>query len=164
MVVAGSDGWYFFNATGDFPTTWTRPLQPETTGTHSLDLQQNRSEWLRSLGIRYLYLPIPKEAVDEEHLALILEEQGIRQLLATSTNLRAGGRFTDFIDTKELLVRKNEAQLYFRTDSHWNSCDGSAYRAIVSRLQQWFPTSGRCGRRTGRNGAGFFRRPGCGSG
>lgn len=143
MVVAGSDGWYFFNADGAISDYLGRVRYNRKQLERIAWTLQNRSEWLRSLGIRYLYLPVPnKEAVYEEHLPLILRKnKGYDSYSQIVDHLRAGGRFTDFIDTKELLVsKKNEAQLYFRTDSHWNY-DGSGlvYRAIVSRLQQWFP-------------------------
>ncbi len=112
------------------------------------------------LGIRYLYLPIPnKEAVYEEHLALILRKnKGYDSYSQIVDHLRAGGRFTDFIDTKELLVRKNEAQLYFRTDSHWNYATARPWSTGRSSrgCSNGFPTSGRCGRRTGRNGSRVF--------
>jgi len=78
----------------------------------------------------------------EEYLPLrVRQERGVTIYDQFMDHMQKYSDFTDFLDLKAILMKaKEERQIYFRTDSHWN-LDGSlvADRAIIEHLQQWFP-------------------------
>lgn len=142
MVVAGTDDWYFFNAEGAISDYLGRVEYNKKQLERIKYTLHNRSEWLQSLNIRYLYLPIPnKEAVYDEYMPLILRKnKGYDSYSQVVDYLNKNSNFSDFVDTKKVLLdSKKEGLLYLRTDSHWNY-DGAyfVYRSIISRMQQWF--------------------------
>jgi hypothetical protein len=143
QVIVGAEGWYFFNADGAISDYLGRIKYSKTQLEQVKYVLENRSEWLHSLGIRYLYLPVPnKESVYDEYLPLILRKnKGYDSYSQILDYLSANNTAADFINTKQVLLNgKTDLQLYFRTDSHWNH-DGAylIYRSIIAKMQQWFP-------------------------
>ncbi len=161
MVVAGSDGWYFFRADGAISIALGASLQPETTGTHSLD----PAEQERMAPFLEYPLPVPAHPEQGGRIRGALypdspEEQGIRQLLAKSSTICASGRFTDFIDTKELLVRKKTSSSTFaRTVTGITTARPWSTGRSSCSCSNGFPNiQAAAGEGQGRNGSRVFRR------
>lgn len=143
MVTIGSDNWYFFNgdtALHDYLgfIKFTDYQLEKTTR-----LLQDRTAWLTSLGIQYLFLPIPnKEAIYGEHLPYKLQaNRGLSKYEQIVDYISENSTFKNFIDVQKLMLdHKHENLLYLKTDSHWNN-DGAylTYQEIISRLQDNFP-------------------------
>lgn len=142
-VIIGSDNWYFY---GGDRATYDYLGKIKHTDEQLLktsQLLEDRKAWLDSLGIEYLFLPIPnKEPIYEEHLPYkIRVNRGKSKYEQIIGYTREHSTFRNFIDVQQLFLdHKSEQQLYLKTDSHWNH-DGAylVYREIIKRLQQKFP-------------------------
>lgn len=143
MVTIGSDNWYFFNGDAAIHDYLGKIKFTDEQLAKTSRLLEDRQEWLDSLEIKYLFLPIPnKEPIYEEHLPYALQlnrgRSKYEQILGF-TNQHSS--FKNYIDVQQLLLEhKSENQLYLKTDSHWNH-DGTyiVYREIIQRMQEWFP-------------------------
>lgn len=142
-ATVGEDEWLFFNADGellDFMGLMQKDFATLEGYRHVLE---DRRDWLAQFGVRYLFLPVPnKMMMYEEYLPLrVRQEKGVTVYDQVVEHMLKYSDFSDFLDLKAILLKaKEERQIYFRTDSHWN-LDGSlvADRAIIQHLQQWFP-------------------------
>ncbi|MCX5871542.1 MAG: hypothetical protein NTY00_13150 [Deltaproteobacteria bacterium] len=142
-ATVGEKDWLFFNADGELLDFMGLMQKDFTTLEGYRNVLESRRDWLAKLGIRYLFLPVPnKMMIYEEYLPLrVRQEKGVTVYDQLMDHMQKHSDFTDFIDLKAILLKaKEERQMYFRTDSHWN-LDGSlvADRAIIQHLQQWFP-------------------------
>ncbi len=143
FVIAGEGSWYFLNMDGSL-FDYLGHIHFEEITLHKMkNLLMDRKEWLNSIGGEYLFLPIPnKEMVYEEFLPDILQQnRGKSKYDQIISFLGKSNDFPNYIDVKKLMLEhKNEQQMYFKTDSHWNSIGAFVlYCEIIRRLQQWFP-------------------------
>lgn len=145
-VIIGSGNWYFYDGDmaiydylGELKHTDKQLLKTS-------QLLEDRKVWLDSLGIEYLFLPIPnKEPIYEEYLPYkIRENRGKSKYEQIIGYTKEHSTFTNFIDVQQLFLdyklEQQQQQLYLKTDSHWNY-DGAylVYREIIKRLQPKFP-------------------------
>lgn len=143
MVTIGSDNWYFFNGDAAIHDYLGKIKYTDEQLAKTSHLLEDRQKWLDSLGIKYLFLPIPnKEPIYEEHLPYTLQNNRGRSKYEQIINFtKQHSTFKNYIDVQQLLLdHKSENQLYLKTDSHWNH-DGAyiVYREIIRRIQEWFP-------------------------
>jgi hypothetical protein len=143
MVTIGSDNWYFFNGNGAILDYLGLRRITEKKLQKINYLLQDRAYWLKTMGIQYIYLPIPnKEAVYGDHLpAGIRKNKGVTVYDQLMAHLEHQGMFSDYIDTQKIMLQhKDHSDLFLRTDSHWNH-DGTylIYQEVMKRLQKKFP-------------------------
>ena len=143
MVTIGSDNWYFFNGDAAMLDYLGKIKYTDEQLAKTSRLLEDREEWLASLGIKYLFLPIPnKEPIYEEHLPYALQaNRGKSKYEQIVGFAKQHSSFKNYIDVQQLLLdHKSENQLYLKTDSHWNH-DGAyiVYQEIIQRMQKWFP-------------------------
>jgi len=146
-VIIGDDGWRFFDIDGslhDYAGRYKPTVQNLEDWAKALRV---KTEWLRSLGVQYVLVPIPgKMSMYPQHLPDRL------QPLAGATRLEefrrwidsgkhGAGEFSNVVDAKRALQHRiGDDQLYFRTDTHWN--DLGAYLVYVetmNTIRQWLP-------------------------
>jgi len=142
-ATVGEKDWLFFNADGELLDFMGLMQKDFVTLEGYRHVLEDRRDWLAKFGVRYLFLPVPnKMMMYEEYLPLrVRQERGVTIYDQFMDHMQKYSDFTDFLDLKAILMKaKEERQIYFRTDSHWN-LDGSlvADRAIIEHLQQWFP-------------------------
>ena len=142
-IVVGKHGWRFMSIDGSL-RDYVGDYTPDgaTLEKWQLGLEIKR-DWLESLGIRYLLVPLLSKAMVYPEF-----------LPNRFANLRAVTRLDGFmhsikdsplqqvvLDTPTLFAaRKSGRPLYFKQDTHWND-DGAflVYQATVDKLSQWFP-------------------------
>jgi alginate O-acetyltransferase complex protein AlgJ len=142
-VTVGSDNWYFFNAGGGLPDYFGATQFSDRTLARFAQALKDRETWLASLGIHYLFLPVPnKSSVYSEYLPRRVARSGGRTKYEQITSyLREESDFVNWLDTYDILAgKKVETHVYLRTDSHWNH-DGVywVYRELIHRLTEWLP-------------------------
>ncbi len=142
-VIVGNNNWLFYNSDGSLS---------DYVGINRINLKhleqfrytlEDRKEWLAERGIKYLFLPVPnKMMVYEEFLpARIKRNSGVTLYDKFINHMQSRSTFTDIVDSKKILLNgKRDKQVFFSTDTHWNS-NGSflVYQKVLSRLQKWFP-------------------------
>jgi alginate O-acetyltransferase complex protein AlgJ len=103
--------------------------------TRSLD---HLHDWLASQGIRFVFVIAPdKSEIYPEHLPDGVPAAPFTALDQLAAALSAQKKF-DFIDLRLLLkAAKSQGQLYYKTDSHWNSL--GAHLALERVLQGRLP-------------------------
>ena len=143
MVTIGSNNWYFFNGDAAIYDYLGKIRYTDSQLEKTSSLLVDREKWLNSLGIKYLFLPIPnKEPIYEEHLPYQLQaNRGKSKYEQIVTYANEHSSFKNLIDVQQLFLNhKEKGQLYLKTDSHWNH-DGTylVYREIINRMQEWFP-------------------------
>ncbi len=143
LVILGTSDWYFFTADAAIKDyLGNRQLGPRKLESIYY-LLQDRKYWLNSIGSEYIFLPIPnKEMIYDEYLpAQIRKHRGLSIYQRILSYLREKNTFQDYIDVEQVMLsRKDEMQLFLRTDSHWNH-DGSflTYQQIIDKVKQWYP-------------------------
>jgi hypothetical protein len=138
-VFVGREGWYYFTYDnnlripfGDFPLS-------EETLQNIADSQESIRSELEQMGIQYILVITPSKAsiypenISSQHLAV--RETPIDTLTAylqTHTNVTV-------VNTKPALleVKANGEQVYFKTDTHWNTIGSSTgFQSIASSIEQ----------------------------
>ena len=142
-VVIGSDNWYFYDGDRAIYDYLGKIKHTDRQLLKTSRLLEERKTWLDSLGIEYLFLPIPnKEPIYEEHLPYKIRiNRGKSKYEQIIEYTKEHSTFRNFIDVQQLMLNhKTEQPLYLKTDSHWNY-NGAylVYREIIKRLQQKFP-------------------------
>lgn len=141
MVTIGIEDWLFFNGdNGIYDYLGRFRYTPDQLQRASL-LLEDRKNYLAAHGIRYLFLPVPnKEEVYQEFLPSALRKQsGESKYSQIVGAIDSYSKFTDYLDTRELLLANKDNQLYLRTDSHWNHHGAFlTHSAIITKVQEWF--------------------------
>jgi alginate O-acetyltransferase complex protein AlgJ len=140
-VIFGRNGWLFY---GDVDIPYYRavtPLSPAQLAAWLKRLEE-RQEWLADRGIPYLIVFTPlKGTIYPEYLPVVYNRIGTASRLdQLMRHLKAHSKLT-IIDLREaLLDEKSRHQVYYRTDTHWNT-RGSyvGYTQIMRVLCGWFP-------------------------
>ena len=143
MVTIGSNNWYFFNGDAAIDDYLGRIRFNNFQLEKMSRLLGDRDFWLNSLGTKYIFLPIPnKEPVYEEYLPVKLREnRGKSKYEQIVEYISQNSSFKGYIDVQKIMYEhKQDAQLYLRTDSHWNH-DGAyiVYREMIDKVREWFP-------------------------
>ncbi len=146
-VVLGKQGWLYYDGELDenFIDICYRSVKPFTVS--ELETWQTalteRQRWLAKHGISYLVVFVPnKETIYPEFLP-----DGVKKVRETTRldqlvdYLRCNSTL-DVLDLREaLLIGKKRAQIYFRTDTHWNNLGAYiAYEQIINCLARRFPS------------------------
>ena len=142
-VIAGLDGWFFFNDHGSYQDYLPSYLLDELHLERYVQILIDRSDWLESMGSHYLVLPIPNKVdVYTEYLpARIGQYKKTGQYDQLVRKLKKNGQFELFVDVKaSLMEAKQSHQVYFKSDTHWNEIGVAAvYAQMAKRLAKWFP-------------------------
>ena len=136
VVLLGKDGWLFWR--NDIEQHSGLRLLGQWEIENWLRNLGRLRDWLASLGIRFVFVVAPdKSEIYPEHLPDGVPAAPFTALDQLTAALEAQRRF-DFIDLRPLLkTAKAEDQIYYKTDSHWNS--RGAYLALAMVLQGRLP-------------------------
>lgn len=155
-TVQGKDGWFFLNRVWDGdPISDYRniSLYSEVDLLRATLLFAARNDWLKKQGIGYLLFFAPnKHTIYSEYMPDYIVKQGnissMDQLYDALSRLTSV-QFVDLRDTlfagKEMAhlywkERKEEAALYYKTDSHWNGAGADlAQYEIAKHIEKMFP-------------------------
>ena len=141
-VTVGRNNWYFFNV-GALRDYFGLTQYKEQRLAKFGQVLEDRKTWLNSMGIHYLFLPVPnKSSIYGEYLpSRITKNAGRTKYEQITSYLKNRSHFDSWLNSSTILTKKkNDLQVYFRTDSHWNH-DGVyfVYRGIIDRLAGWLP-------------------------
>ncbi|MGY2048097.1 alginate O-acetyltransferase AlgX-related protein [Methylobacterium sp. JK268] len=138
MVHEGRDGWLFLvGGNNDVLAQYRRSWRTWLHDWRWRRVVVGRADRCRRLGIRYLHLVVPEKLTVYDTLT-----DGLAVDLAAAPALRLGrwlrgsgaaGAHVDLV--APLRARRDEAELYFRTDTHWTHAGCFvAYEALCRRL------------------------------
>lgn len=143
-VIVGKNDWLFFNTNGSFKDYFSGVFIDELHLERYAQILSDRRDWLAAKGIHYLVMPIPNKAqVYPEFLPdRISQYNEFSQYDRVIETLSKNDRFKELVDAKAILLQaKKSAQIYFKTDTHWNENGVAAiYAELVKKLSQWFKT------------------------
>jgi len=141
-VVEGNDGWLYLssgNILNDLKGKIQFSEKEKKVFWHHLIEQE---KWLKELGIAYIFLVAPNKQTIypeylPEHYQSSLKPSRLDRLLAKKPD--HGGE--NLLDVRSRLQReKDQTQLYFKSDTHWNAHGAFlAYQAVMERSQFVFP-------------------------
>ena len=146
-IVRGEDGWIYTAINSSRAVH--RGANPMTA--HELQLWCNgldqRTRWLKSLGVRYLYVVAPnKETIYPEHLpeswAPLSEDASTRLDQFASAIAQRDVEFLDLRPTLRAAKARDRRgdEVITRLGTHWNGHGSlAAYRAMLERVHEWFP-------------------------
>jgi alginate O-acetyltransferase complex protein AlgJ len=141
-VMFGESNWLFFTVEKNIEDfLGLDPFTEDELQKWKSNLESKRN-WLARQGVRYLFVIGPnKQTVYPEFLPDYLAHNRGRSRLDQFLAYMAEHSDIDILDLRDALLQaKKQHQVYYRTDTHWNSRGGyAAYRAIMERLAQLFP-------------------------
>ena len=141
-VILGKQDWLYYN--GDYSFDDFRGLTPYNTQQLELwkNTLENRQLWLAGQGIKYLFVVAPnKQSIYPEYvpdyLYKINKRTRFEQLLEYLNN-HSSIKLMDL--RKPLQEAKNNALIYYKTDTHWTDKGAFiAYANIMNQLSVRFP-------------------------
>ena len=146
-VMIGTNGWLFYNseAAGDSHSIDDYEGNVSFTEQDLKNIESNLEHiqsGLAKKGITFIVLVAPnKSSIYDEYLpANVRSKKGISRYDQLYERLKSNKQITS-IDVKQLLLQhKNDGQLYYKTDTHWNSYGGFlAYQGIMREVQNIYP-------------------------
>ena len=157
-IVQGEQGWMFLDvASSVYDHVELIELRENVLPDWKQNLM-NKKEWLNSLGIEYLFVPVPnKMTIYPEYLPnRISKHSGSTMLDKLFMQLDAGTPFKNYVNLETFLTlqkkhditklthipEKNQQRndLYFHRDSHWTSLGAFlSYQHIIEQLQDIMP-------------------------
>jgi len=141
-VVIGKDGWLFTNdsrSIDDYKGAVRYTDQELSVFTATLESRKN---WLLKRGIPLLLVVAPnKESIYPEFLPDGIKKINENSRLDQLINYLKLNSDVDLLDLRRpFLHEKQHYQLYYKTDSHWNSYGAYfAYSEIMKKLKIYFP-------------------------
>ncbi len=134
-VLIGKDGWLYYTGEGNLDYYQrSTPLSPAQLAAITRRIEATQTA-LRARGIAFALVVAPnKETIYPQYLPdgvpVLGQESQLDQLLAYAPGL-------PILDLRPaLLAERSSAQLYFRTDTHWNPYGAYlAYRAVLDGLR-----------------------------
>lgn len=131
FVVAGKDGWFFYTGEGVIQDYYGQYKINETSMDNYISIFSDRAEWLRRMGICYLFIPVPNKInIYDEFLP-----KRIRRIKGDSfyriffSAIEKRGLLKNAVYLYNLLYKEKEnKQIYFKTDTHWTG-DGALLAA-----------------------------------
>ncbi|WP_163335900.1 hypothetical protein [Desulfopila sp. IMCC35008] len=142
-VILGREGWLYMAASGVLSDFLGQRITNESTIIDYVEELVDRQQWFNDRGVRYLFVPVPnKIQVYPEYLPAIYAGLAGETVYEKLFN-RLGSR-VDAAESLSLLPlfleAKEQQQLYYKTDTHWNFTGAYlGYRHIINAIQQWFP-------------------------
>ncbi|MFE1603234.1 alginate O-acetyltransferase AlgX-related protein [Methylobacterium sp. ID0610] len=138
MVHEGRDGWLFLiGGNNDVLTQYRRSWRTWLHDWRWRRVVVARADRCRRLGIRYLHLVVPEKLTVYDNLtdglAVDVSASPAHRLRRWLRGSGAAGAYIDLV--APMRARRDEQDLYFRTDTHWTH-EGCfiAYEAICRRL------------------------------
>ncbi len=144
VVLIGEDNWLFFiplgneNSLEDYRKN--DPLTPQQIRNWKITLEV-KYRWLKEKGIQYLFVIAPdKHSIYGEYMPSRINQVGQKsrfdQLLEYMHNSEV-----PILDLRPSLMRsKNQGQLYYKSDTHWNDFAASvAQKEIVRHFLKYYP-------------------------
>lgn len=142
-VIVGRHDWLFFCDGGDEETLRGVPEFKREDLNYFVRLFEARRAWLAARKIRYvLFFPPSKCTIYREHVPDTFSNLNNRsrqdEILAA---LRANTR-VEVVDVRPALLKGKEfAQMYYKTDTHWNRLGSFVcYSEVINRIRNWFPS------------------------
>jgi alginate O-acetyltransferase complex protein AlgJ len=133
-VSVGQHRWLFLTGQGVLPDILhTTPLTSHATQTWAEAIEARR-RWLAARGIRYVFVLAPdKGSIYPENLPRYRLGPGLTRREQLDARLAGQPAFLDLTDT--LRAARQEGQVYYRWDTHWDRHGAyEAYRAVMQRL------------------------------
>lgn len=145
-VMAGKDHWLFLAQDGAFRNVIEDARSSEDLPAASLDILatelERRRQWLEARGIRYLVILAPnKNSVYSDMLPESFRPTRTRTHRDQFLSVLHDKTKVDVIDvTAALVAEKQQHQVFYMTDSHWNAHGAfAAYQMVMQRLTRDFP-------------------------
>lgn len=133
-VMVGRDHWLFFTGNRELDDTLhSDPLSEKELQEWRKGIAERR-EWLAARGIKYLFVLAPdKRSIYPEMLPHLRPRPGLTRREQLDAALAGENGYLDL--TAALRADKNQGQLYYKWDTHWNNHGAyDAYRAVMERL------------------------------
>ncbi|MGE0734580.1 MAG: hypothetical protein AB7G15_11745 [Alphaproteobacteria bacterium] len=140
-VLIGKRGWLFFRGDKVIEQYQGTDRFAEAELERWIDAMAANRRWLERRGVPLLVVIAPDpHGIYAEQLPDHIERVDAGRLDQLVARLAQRPAF-DFVDLRPaLLAAKAREQVYFKTDTHWNTRGAyAAYRAIVDRLRSRFP-------------------------
>lgn len=155
-TIKGKEGWYFMNRVWDGdPISDYRniSLYSEKDLLQAVFLFAARKHWLQKHGIKYLLFFAPnKHTVYSEYMPDYIVKQGNISSMDQLYDALERNTSVEFVDLRNTLLEgkqeaqkywrdnKEEAALYYKTDSHWNAAGADLVQySIAGRIEKMFP-------------------------
>lgn len=141
-VLTGRDGWLFFCGEGMMRNYTGENVLREQDLESWRRLLEMRRDWLRTRGIKYLFvIPPDKHSVYPEYLPDWLKDSGATSKVQHLVDYLKAHSTVEVLDLRPALVEaKQQRVTYLKTDTHWNQFGGFvAYRALMQALARQMP-------------------------
>ncbi len=155
-TVKGKDGWFFLNRVWDGdPISDYRNISPysQVALLRATLVFAARNDWLKRKGIHYLLFFAPnKHTIYPEYMPDYIVKQGTISSMDQLYDSLSRYTSVEFVDLRNVLrkgknkahiywkEKKEEASLYYKTDSHWNAAGADLVQyEIAGRLEKKFP-------------------------
>jgi alginate O-acetyltransferase complex protein AlgJ len=156
-VIVGRQGWLFQARENEAPGTARYfssigPFSSEELDRWRASIHERR-RWLNARGIGYLFIPVPdKSSIYPEYLPENLQKIYRRSRLDQLIEFLKKNSDLPVLDVRPaLLAAKRTAQVYAKTDSHWNDLGA---RIVAGEIQDYISASLAKGRRAMPHGFG----------
>jgi len=144
IVLPGKDGWLFYLGDWAIHNYLKKPSAEDEEAVRLwARVLSFRQSLLAKKGANYLVVIAPnKEDLHPEYFPeRFVQRRGTTMLELFRRQMKGSQEHSHLLDlTEPLLQAKKTAQVYFKTDTHWNNRGAYvAYRAIMERIQLWHP-------------------------
>jgi hypothetical protein len=123
FVLKGKNGWFFYIGEGVLNDYFGQKQAGAVYLEKYISIFSDRKYWLNSLGIHYLFVPVPnKITVYDEYLPKrIRQSRGLSFYEQFIKNINSNLISKNIINVYDLLnIDKKEQQVYLKTDTHWS--------------------------------------------
>lgn len=138
-VMIGRDGWYYYTGNKMISHFTGHANFDHQTLEAWRDLLEARRDWLAERGIAYLFVvPPDKHSVYPEYLPDWLRDKREPGKLSQLVDFMQANSTVPILDLRPALTKaKQDARLYWLTDTHWNAEGGFvAYQELVRTLAE----------------------------
>lgn len=141
-ALVGKDGWYYRGGPNPLAVYLrTNPFTPAEllTWRDSLEI---RHDWLAKKGVRYLFAVTPnKSTIYPEYMPDRVRRMDNPARIEQLMRFLKAHSYVPVVDMRGMLTAEKEnGQMYYKTDSHWNELGGyMGYRQLTQMLSKWYP-------------------------
>lgn len=138
-VIIGKSGWLYYSG-GTILNDYIGILHYDDIQKKKyFEMLKNRAEWLKSKGIRYLFVIAPNaQSVYPEYVPGWLVKCNSKTKLDSLLDYFHEKDQIDYIDLRSAILsakKKSTYDVYYHTDTHWNDIGAfHAYSAIIDKL------------------------------
>ncbi len=143
-VLIGLDDWLFYvnPAEGNSLEDYRRndPFTPEELRSWKVGLEA-KHKWLKQQGIPYLFVVVPdKYSIYPEYMPEHIRQVGKQTRLDQLIDYMRDSEVPVLDLRPALLAAKQQGQLFYKTDTHWNDFGAAiAQREIIRTIQKNYP-------------------------